>query len=569
MDEPAEIEQSLILAPLDKDGLIKAKVQQILGNDFVFISRLGGGEGGQVVLCQYKGEDQKIRRLCNVGNLIAVKFPAEGMNLKNECLIAQFLNTRHTGHEIADLNIGFPTNDQYAALLLQYVPYKYSTNPPQSASIVSYLQYFYGEVVVTNSSRNPPNDPIMKAFCNDIGIIFAQFINEMQRCQFKLHNLRFLHLDTAARNFLLQAPQVDSTSNFLKFPLVLCDYGHTAQMDGNGAVNVSQVQRKPSTSRDFQAVKHNIATTQTDLFSLKCSCIGMVAVAIAEMEHDYNVLDIGQDKILYFKQQRCDLSLFRNDSHILAAYLCNLCEYLAKCPDNNIKDQTRLFIKIYSNYICKMPDSNMDMNAAHKFDENLLLISNTEYFKALVRSHVNALHRVDEDSSFESFLLTIKRLLTLPVTDEFRSSELFSKCQNLTDLVKAKQFAKEHYDPMQVLNAVPLDIRFPIVNEPLQLYWIIFVNKVRKSWLENLPEDIDTEEIKANIDEKVERLINLIDQNQCPSLRDVKYTLNKIEVDTNRRIQQLQSLNEESSNDAEDAPQQTPNPPVGYDPKPS
>ena|ERR1700761_9059238 len=112
--------------------------------------------------------------------------------------------------------------------------------------------------------------------------------------------------------------------------------------------------------------------------------------------------------------------IIENYTHILATYLCNLCDYLAKCPDENIKDQTRLFIKIYCNYICQMPDANFDMSAAHKFDENLLLNSNTEFFKAFVRSHVNALHRIEDDRNFESFLLSIQKLLTLPVTDEFR-----------------------------------------------------------------------------------------------------------------------------------------------------
>lgn len=269
-----------------KDVLLRSKVHQILGIDFEYVLELGGGTGGEVLLCKYKGNDPNTKKLCNVENFIAVKFPAESMDIQQECNIAQFLNSKHTENVVSDLNIGLPfiKNERCEALLLQYVSFNHNLSPPLSASIVSFLQDFYKNVVVKNLSRNSSTDFITKACCTDIGIIFAQLVNEMQRCQFKLHNLRLLHLDTAPRNFLLQTPHIDEMGNFLRFPLVLCDYGHTAQMSINESVDVSQVPRKPSTSRDFRAVNNNLATIQTDIFSLKCSCIGMISVAIANLK---------------------------------------------------------------------------------------------------------------------------------------------------------------------------------------------------------------------------------------------------------------------------------------------
>src|SRR5690242_7706418 len=78
-----------------KDVLLRSKVHQILGIDFEYVLELGGGTGGEVLLCKYKGSDLNIKKLCILGDFIAVKFPAENMDIQQECHIAQFLNSKH------------------------------------------------------------------------------------------------------------------------------------------------------------------------------------------------------------------------------------------------------------------------------------------------------------------------------------------------------------------------------------------------------------------------------------------------------------------------------------------
>ena len=482
------------------------------------------------------------------------------------------MKSHYQENEIADLNIGFPItkDEQYVALILQFVGYMPHLNPPRSASITSFLKEFYQIIVANDASRNPPNDVILKGCCNDIGILFAQLLNEMQRCQFKLHDFRVFHLDTGARNFLLERPILNN-NHFIRFPLVLCDYGHSAEINMGGEIDVTQEPGKPTTSRDFRAVNNNIASVLTDIFALKCSLIGMVSVAIADLENDYAVFDIGQTDMDYFKKMRKSVSCFQNDSYLLAAYLNKLWEHIIKCPDENIKYQTELFINTYSRYICSMPSSSNHFNEAHEADRKLLLSSNVAFFKALIHRCVSNLHRVDDNNRFEYFLLTIQKLLTLPVTDEFSRSTQYLECRALTNVNMAREFVRSHFKPMHVFNVLNFDISFPISNEPIFLYWVIMVNNERKKWIEKLPDEIDLSEIKQEHDSQIERLINLIQQNRYRSLEDVKNEVKIISDQATARIRHIQS--ESSEEDVSRREQHTesssPEPPTGYERKPT
>lgn len=515
------------------------KIRTLLGDDYKFISVLGTGAGGQVLLCQYAGTDEEVKNLCDVQNHIAVKLPSLHIDLTEESRIAQLLKNS----SIPGVNIGLPVirDSQCIATLLQFVSYRAPPSGPEADSVKSFFRKFYKNIVANNLSKHDHGDFITNALSADIGVIFAQLINEMQQCQSQLHKLGILHLDTGSRNFLLQAPMKDSNDNFIKFPLVICDYGHSALMQMDGTVNVSLVQGKPSTSRDAQAVNNDIATIRTDIFALKCTLLGMISMATTNLEYDTNILSISQSDTVNFKDLRKYIPCFQNDTCLLAAYLKNLCDHLKLCPDQNISDQTRLFIKMYSNYICTMPPDTSDFKTSQNFDRKLLLDTNVEFFQTLIRQCVNNLYKVEDNKKFEDFLLTISRLLALPVTEHFKGTPLFKHCTELTDVSMAKEFAKIYFDPMHVLNMPTLDMKFPIVGEPIHMYWIIAVNKQRKKWFDELPNDIETNDIKANFNQQTLKLISLISQDKYNSAEPVSGILFKILKNANEQIQERRS----------------------------
>ncbi len=556
--------QPISLVIQDEKSILKEKLQTWLGENFDVLNEVGTGAGGKVFLCKYLGNNQNIKKVCDKHNLIAVKIPNAHINIDSECQVIEFLEDKST----PGLNIGLAVKfeEQYKAILLQYISYKFLESGPQADSVNSYFRNFYMNIVAQNKSRNHYDDSILKALTSDLGIVFAQLINEMQSCQFKLHDLGLLHLDSGSRNFLLQSPQLDSMSNFLKFPLVLCDYGHTAIMQSVSAVDVSQIARKPSTSRDARAVNDEIATIRTDIFALKCSLIGMVSVAIADLQFDTSILNIGQSDMANFKNLRKFIPYFQNDSFILAAYLKNLSDHIKNCPDQNIKEQAQIFIKMYSSYICTMPDDVKDFRAVDDLDRKLLVDTNVEFFKYLIRQKINGLYMVDENEKFESFILSIKRLLLLPVTEDFKDSKLYKNCCALTDVNMAKAFAKEYFDPMHVLNMPTLDLKLPIAGEPAQLYWIISINKQRAKWLEQLPNDIDTTEIQEKFNQTTWKLISYIAQGKFGSSEPVSKILYKTLQDANSKLAELRNnLSQENSEEEKKTPSPKSENLEGYD----
>lgn len=155
--------------------LVREQLKNILGEDYEFIAELGKGQGGAVILCKYGGHDIHIKRLCDQTNFVAVKIPARNFNIKNDCLIAHELKGRYQENEIADLNIGLSIikNEQYVALILQFVNYIHHLSPPKSASITSFLKEFYQIIVANDASWNSFHDVILKGYVLTLDSICA------------------------------------------------------------------------------------------------------------------------------------------------------------------------------------------------------------------------------------------------------------------------------------------------------------------------------------------------------------------------------------------------------------
>ena len=223
---------------------VSRKLREKLGRDFTYIKHIGAGVGGNVYLCEYTGNNKKIKDLCDVNNRISVKILFNEDEIKHETEVAyelyKKLNKKQSRH-----NIGMPIkkDKKIVALAMPYISYIPSPTEPSEDSLKSYLKKFYQVIVAGSVDTKNITNNMHKALYDDYGIMFAQLINEMHAIMFEFHKMGYLHLDIASRNFILNKLIRDAEGNPVKFTLTLCDYGHAGKMTKGGVVNTHKTTR--------------------------------------------------------------------------------------------------------------------------------------------------------------------------------------------------------------------------------------------------------------------------------------------------------------------------------------
>ena len=337
---------------------INHHIREMLGNDFIYLKHIGAGISGNVYLCEYTGNDKLIKNLCDRNNWISVKILMNNQEIEHEAEIAQQLYDKKPVEQMQyKHNIGMPIrkNDKIIALVMQYIAYDDTPSAPQEDSLKSYLRKFYQAVVNGSVSEKAPTDKIHNALYNDYEIICAQLINEMYDIMYEFHMLGFLHLDIASRNFILNKPVFDNDGNIMKLTLVLCDYGHAAKMEKDGSAKTyRQRNSKPITARDYQDIVNHHATVSTDIFAFKCAIIGIISMTVADLMHDYSVLDIGQQSLKKFKEMRAKndfiVMIIKYWPHISKNYLSMLIFVLIPILNNKLKSLSIVIMNIFMPY---------------------------------------------------------------------------------------------------------------------------------------------------------------------------------------------------------------------------
>lgn len=522
---------------------INHKLKEKLGKDFTYIKHIGAGVEGNVYLCEYTGTDKKIRSICDVNNRISVKILFNKNEIKHEAEIAYDLYKKLTKKQKqARHNIGIPIkkNRKTIALVMQYISYNASPTEPLEDSLKSYLKKFYQVVVAGSVDSKNITNKMHKALYDDYGIMFAQLINEMHTIMYEFHKIGYLHLDIAARNFILSNIITDAKGNPLKLALILCDYGHSGKMTKRGIVNTHKQQgRKPVTARNYHELANNIASVQTDIFAFKCAVIGMLSLTVANLMHDYNVLSIGQESIKQFKEMRVNKkSSYQDDLTVLNSYFNKLSDLIRLCCDTHIKKQAKEFINSYKKYLLAIPSDDASLAESHDFDYKLLLNTNTEFFKTIIQSKIKEITDVNHISQLENFLLSIKRLMEIPLPNDFKNSEQYIEIKGLDSIEKVQKYLIEKYDSVSRVHVKQGDnIGKSLVEGSEKLKWIDMLDDAIRKW--NLEHnELDVKWYGKEFEKQVNAIINKIIKGEITLFNDVTEQLNSIAMSLTDKITQ-------------------------------
>lgn len=517
---------------------VNHRIRELLGIDFLYLKHIGAGISGNVYLCEYTGNDTNIKSLCDSNNRLSVKIPMNDRELLREAEIAQQLYDKRSARQIQLRHlIGIPIkkDEKIIALITPYISYLSAQNDVQEDSLKSYLKCFYDAIIKGSVPNKEISDKFHNALYNDYQIMCVQFINEMHSIILEFHALGFLHLDIASRNFILNKPVIDSEGNFIKFALTLCDYGHADRMV-NGSVNTyHQRNNKPLTARDHQDIVSHIATPKTDIFAFKCAVIGMLSMTVADLMHDYSILDIGQKSIIEFREIRSKKeSLYREDTAVLAIYLNKLIEHIKFCSDVNIGRKARELIDLYKNYLGAMPLDKQDITKVHELDHDSLLFANDMFFKSVIKNRESDIENVNNLDELKRFMLSVKRLMQVPVSKAFEKSDLYTQVKELDSIDKVKRFIKSQRTQF-VQSSQKENIEPVLLGGSDKFKWIDMLENAILNWKSQ--HNIKENKWFGNEFEKnVNDIINGIMKGKITSLEIAQEILDKVKEDFAHKI---------------------------------
>ncbi len=539
---PAELEK------LDFDKNVN-KLKNLLGEDFHYIKHLGAGVAGDVYLCRYTGNHENIKKLCDIQSRLCVKIPAKKFDLNDESALAEELFQKQSSPiENQKYIVGVPIKNQetVVALCMNYVSTKDTATETIAFSLKSFLKSFFQSIVYGHVKHKEFSDKVHNGLYQDIGIHCVQLINEMHSILKQFNAMGYLHLDIGARNFILNKPIVDDDGNLLKLSLVLCDYGLSGKCNEQGVVNtVHQSNKKPLTARDYHDIAENKASVHTDIYALKTAIIGMIALIITDVMHDYSILTVGQKTIEEFYEMRTKKEYYKSDTIVLTQFLQCMTSFMSLCPDPHVRNQINQLIFYFREYILTLPDDNLSGDLMHQFDQDKLMLANEKYFNHVVESKCNNIKDINNENEIMSLLLSIKRLMMIPVTEEFKKSAKYQQIKALDNGDKIRDYIA---DRVKVENIAAAKAKLdPIVTEgSAQLKWIDKINQHLNEWRENRKENF--QEIKwfgQEIEKRANQIINDIITGKIKSLDEAQQQYINIVRDINHKI----SVKKNSSQD--------------------
>lgn len=514
-DSDAQINKLANQASLEKAEYDKYgnKLRALLGNDFHYLKHVGTGISGDVYLCKYTGHVENIKQLCDEQGRLCVKIADKNYKLDDESIIAEELFQKQipiTRDLINIVGVAIKDREAIVALCMNYVSFKEMPTDTITFSLKSFLKTFYQSIVNGHVRHKEFPDKVLNGFYQDIGIFCVQMINEMQSILRQFNTMGYLHLDVGARNFILNKPIVDNEGNVIKLPLVLCDYGLSGKCNEHGVVNTTpQYNKKPLTARNYQDISENKATVLTDIFAIKTAIIGMISLIISNMLQDYSILSIGQKSIEQFHQMRTEHEYFKSDTIVLTQFLQLMMQHIDHCSDRHVRNQINHLMVYFREYILTLPNPNLSGEVMHQHDQEKLLSINVKYFNSVIESKITHIKDINNDDELMSFLMSIKRLMVIPVTGEFRSSAKYQQFMALDTIDKLRHYladkvtfksqpSEKHHLDSVITEGAP------------QIAWITKINEFLNQWHDNRKDNVL--EIKWVDEEMTQRTYQIIDK---------------------------------------------------------
>lgn len=529
------------------------KLTSLLGDHFHYVKHIGSGEGGEVYLCRYTGSDENIKKLCDAHSRLCVKIASRKNALNHEAAVIDDLYKKHSAIS-KDLKfvVGIPVKEKEdtAALLINYVSFNDSPAAPLEYSLKSFLKSFYHAVVNGSVAHKHLSDKCHQGLYDDIGIMLVQLINQMQSIVMQLHELGYIHLDIASRNFVLNKPVVDGDGNILELSLVLCDYGLSGKLNNQGIVNTqSQQNMKPITARNYQDIVDNIATTRTDIFALKTAIIGMISMVVTDLMQDYNILSVGQNSTEHFKILRTSHEYFRNDNIVMSEYLSKLLLFIDNCPERHVKNHIKYLILYYREYLLTLPKDDLNVTEATYFDRFKLLSANEKYITSIIDNKIEHFKDINNKNELQALLLSLRRLLTIPVSEAFRKSVKYQEISAIDNSEKLRSYLAEKIKIKKEKRHVHEGISNPTIDEKSpQVEWVDKLNKNMLLWFESRKENM--QEIKwfgEEMKTRVTDIINDIMSGNISQLSDAQNKYIEIARDIAHKIHEKHNIQSSSA----------------------
>lgn len=399
--------------------------------DFKFVKKLGSGNDGFVLLCQYHGTNEKIKSLCDANGYIAAKVAKEGKKLDlTEANISKEIegNTAKNPTLATKLNPVIALNNaqgEVKCFLSRVVSYSNKEGLPISSDIQSFFVDAF-----PNLGAGPTSSKLSLLLQNDLSIALSQLTSGMHASQTEMHIGSIVHLDTAARNYLLQIAQQDKAGNIINLLPVLIDYNRSQKISDHQSVamNTQEAPIRYLSSAVYATHQQNVAS---DLFALRCAIIEMVGFAsgatdvnqVLTLSDDYNNHQKFIDLRLGKKKEKEDDPNYRDDKEALAKYLDNVVKLIEKCPDKKKKAELELFVTTYKDYLTSMPPPGMSNTETRDYDRARLLSANGVFVNKCYLNRINPENMGQVDQ--EQIDLLSARLCSIDVNDKFKKSFMY------------------------------------------------------------------------------------------------------------------------------------------------
>ncbi|WP_172597015.1 protein kinase [Legionella spiritensis] len=438
---------------------------------------LGKGAFGSVELFEYRGD--QFKSLCDEKGRVAVKFQSNPD--KNELLIAEHLSKNLLKGELsgekARCNQTAPLEDEagFLGIVTAYEYYARTVHGEEQEVSRDLLQFL--------RPKKPPlehEDPdIERAFQENPAIMLSQIASSMHSSQEALHQVSVLHVDTALRNFMVNATW-DEQGNLIAIQSKIVDYGLSKIVEKNENVyDFSHGARWPVKHFNQESLDNGVLSIKTDLHALRLAMIGMVGLASSSdpthIEEDFikfKYPDV-EESIPDFANKRVNVS----DEAYLKILLTKIRDVVDMQCDNNPekKAELYLFLDCYEDYLLSLPDTH-DFSEAQRLDREKLHEANNRFAK---RSLDILENRQKESPDPMQYRLALLRLQQLEGLDKTLVDDITERVNSIplagpSQAVEPSGFVlhgvnTQSYEPQKPISATDLTNYSPIprnIHEP-------------------------------------------------------------------------------------------------------
>lgn len=375
-------------------------------SNFELVRTLGGGEYGVTHLYRYKGNHPELKMLSAPEGFLVVKksriretLSAKGEERQAHLDVAMEVD-RNEKHNISYLrerdqnssNVSHPRgvvagmDDGTEWIVIEPVACGHeANNHPLSYDLEKFL---------TNLANNMSNYPDDNQ-CAALALALHGFSQSIEAAMSELHRQRILHLDCAARNFLLAEPKYENGR--ITFSLKLIDFGlsrripagedkvthiYTAEMPYKFPVRWMDQQscRVEKVSGGSQLAQKRIYSDRTDIFGIKATMIEMAGLMLGMRSDESLSLMHGQSYMdFYLRRRNVDdeqaLNTFLHNVRVRAGFML--------ATGNKTAAIVMEFINAYQAYLTRMPDVSLSREQFLQADHELFARASADYAETL------------------------------------------------------------------------------------------------------------------------------------------------------------------------------------------